>query len=183
MLSMGLETGYAMKMHVERNLQHFWNESYGQIYPILRRLEAEGLVACAREHESGGRRRNRYRLTESGWTELRTWLAMPPEPQPPRLELLLKLNFGERIPPEVCIRHVREHRQRCQSNLEYLESTEKILSENPAIHRDQAYWLMTLGYGKAVCQAEFQWCNATLEQLEEIRASQSMPAEAGVGAD
>jgi hypothetical protein len=29
MLSMGLETGYAMKKHVEANLGHFWNESYG----------------------------------------------------------------------------------------------------------------------------------------------------------
>ena len=49
------------------------------------------------------------------------------------------------------------------------------------MHRDQAYWLMTLGYGKAVCQAEFEWCGVTLEKLEEIRASQSMPAQAGTG--
>ena len=38
MLSMGLKTGYAMKKHVEGNLGHFWSESYGQIYPVLRQL-------------------------------------------------------------------------------------------------------------------------------------------------
>ena len=41
MLSMGLETGYQMKKHVEENLGHFWSESYGQIYPILGQLRAE----------------------------------------------------------------------------------------------------------------------------------------------
>jgi len=38
MLSSGLETGYAMKRHIETNLGHFWSESYGQICRILRQL-------------------------------------------------------------------------------------------------------------------------------------------------
>jgi hypothetical protein len=49
MLSMGLKTGYAMKKHVERNLGHFWSESYGQIYPVLRQLVADGLATCKEE--------------------------------------------------------------------------------------------------------------------------------------
>ena len=172
MLSMGLETGYEMKKHVESNLGHFWNESYGQIYPILRRLEEEGLATRSPDARAAGPRRNRHRLTEAGWQELRAWLATPPEPQPPRLELLLKLSFGERVPAAVSIGHVREHQKLCERSLEFLEMAETILRGNADLHRDQAYWLLTLGYGKAVRQAEVAWCRETLAQLRRMEADQ-----------
>jgi DNA-binding PadR family transcriptional regulator len=76
MLSMGLKTGYAMKKHVEGNLGHFWSESYGQIYPVLRQLVADGLATCKEERRPGKPRRNLYTLTRAGWKELRAWLAL-----------------------------------------------------------------------------------------------------------
>ncbi len=179
MLSMGLDTGYAMKKHVERNLGHFWNESYGQIYPILRSLEEEGLATRSPDGQTAGRRRNRYQLSEQGWKDLRAWLAAPPEPQPVRLELLLKLSFGERVPAAVSIRHVREHQEICERSLEYLQMAETLLRKNPDLHRDQAYWLLTLGYGKAVRQAEVAWCHETLTQLRQLEADQQRQSARG----
>ena len=38
MLSMGPMSGYDIKKRFEKSLSYFWNESYGQIYPILRKL-------------------------------------------------------------------------------------------------------------------------------------------------
>ena len=32
-------SGYDVKKLIERSIAHFWNESYGQIYPILNRLK------------------------------------------------------------------------------------------------------------------------------------------------
>ena len=173
MLSMGLETGYAMKKHVETNLSHFWNESYGQIYPILRRLEEEGLVTRSPDPRTTGPRRNRHRLTDAGWHDLRAWLEAAPEPQPPRMELLLKLSFGERVPAAVSIRHIRNHQEICERNLEFLNLAEGILRQTPEVHRDQNYWLLTLRYGKAVRLAEVAWCQETLAELQEIEAKQS----------
>jgi len=178
MLSMGLETGYAMKKHVEQNLGHFWSESYGQIYPILRQLVEEGLATCESESLPGERQRKRYSLTPAGWTELRAWLLQPPEPPPPRLELLLKLSFGQRVPIEACEKLVRDHREICERDVAELSSIESALRNAPNRHPDQPYWLITLRYGRALREAECAWCGETLEQLRNMREDERSPGSA-----
>ena len=37
MLATGPKSGYDIKQTIETSIGHFWNESYGQIYPILKR--------------------------------------------------------------------------------------------------------------------------------------------------
>ena len=43
-LSYGPMSGYDIKKFYEKNVAGFWSESYGQIYPILKRLAEEGLA-------------------------------------------------------------------------------------------------------------------------------------------
>ncbi|MGH9601902.1 MAG: PadR family transcriptional regulator, partial [Terriglobales bacterium] len=38
LLSLGPQSGYDLKKRMEQSIAHFWSESYGQIYPTLRRL-------------------------------------------------------------------------------------------------------------------------------------------------
>ena len=170
MLSMGLKTGYAMKKHVEGNLGHFWSESYGQIYPVLRQLVADRLATCKEERRPAKPRRNIYTLTRAGWKELRAWLSLPPEPQPQRLELLLKLSFGERVPTETCQKMIRDYGERCERDLAYLSEIESTLREPPRLHRDQPYWMMALRHGQGIREAELAWCGETLEHLRRIAA-------------
>jgi DNA-binding PadR family transcriptional regulator len=170
MLSMGLKTGYAMKKHVGGNLGHYWSESYGQIYPTLRQLVDEGLATCTEERRKGKPMRNLYAITSSGRKELREWLVVPPEPQPQRSELLLKLSFGDRVDSEACQKLIRDHSQQCERDLSYLSEIESALLESPRKHRDQPYWLMTLRHGRAIREAELAWCNETLEHLRQLEA-------------
>ena len=170
MLSIGLKTGYAMKKHVGSNLGHYWSESYGQIYPTLRQLVDEGLATCTEERRKGKPMRNLYAITSSGRKELRKWLVVPPEPQPQRSELLLKLSFGDRVDSEACQKLIRDHSQQCERDLSYLSEIESALLEPPRKHRDQPYWLMTLRHGRAIREAELAWCNETLEHLRQLEA-------------
>ena len=170
MLSIGLKTGYAMKKHVGSNLGHYWSESYGQIYPTLRQLVDEGLATCTEERRKGKPMRNLYAITSSGRKELREWLVVPPEPQPQRSELLLKLSFGDRVDSEACQKLIRDHSQQCERDLSYLSEIESDLLEPPRKHRDQPYWLMTLRHGRAIREAELAWCNETLEHLRQLEA-------------
>ena len=176
MLSMGLKTGYELKKHVERNIGHFWSESYGQIYPVLRQLVEEGLATCKEDRRPSEPRRNLYTLTRAGWKELRTWLALPPEPQPPRQELLLKLSFGERVPTETSQKMIRDYGEMCGRDLAYLSEIESKLREPPRSHRDQPYWLMALRHGQAIRKAELAWCGETLEHLQRIAAERGSKA-------
>jgi hypothetical protein len=38
-------SGYEIHKAIEDNFGSFWGESYGQIYPTLKRLAAEGLIS------------------------------------------------------------------------------------------------------------------------------------------
>ena len=42
MLGLGLRTGYDVKRLSEDSTRFFWGASFGQIYPELKRLEAQG---------------------------------------------------------------------------------------------------------------------------------------------
>lgn len=170
MLSMGLETGYAMKKHVESNLGHYWSESYGQIYPTLRQLVDEGLATCSEEKRKGKPMRNVYAITRTGRKALRDWLAIPPEPQPQRSELLLKLSLGDRMPAKARQKLIRDYREQCACDVSYLNEIESSLRTPRRMHRDQPYWLMTLRHGRAIREAELAWCDETLAHLRRVEA-------------
>src|SRR3954453_10708149 len=74
MLSWRPMTGYEIKSLVDKSTRFFWAASYGQIYPELRRLAADGLIE-GKASPQGGRRRNVYRLTPAGRRELEAGLA------------------------------------------------------------------------------------------------------------
>src|SRR3954454_5131127 len=86
-------TGYEIKSIVDKSTRLFWAASYGQIYPELRRLEAEGLIAGeAQPH--GARRRIVYRLTPAAGRAFRGCPAAEPQALELRDEGLLKLFFA-----------------------------------------------------------------------------------------
>ena len=58
-------TGYEIKQVTDQSTRFFWGASYGQIYPELRRLEADGLVE-SREEPRGRVPRRVYSLTKAG---------------------------------------------------------------------------------------------------------------------
>ena len=67
-------SGYDIKKMVEVALTYFWSESYGQIFPVLNRLIADGLATKQLDPASGGRRRQVYTVTQTGRETFRQWL-------------------------------------------------------------------------------------------------------------
>src|SRR2546428_10401874 len=83
-------SGYDVKKLIDRSIAHFWSESYGQIYPILNRLAAEGLAERRRERQRGQPDRHLYSLTSQGRAELPPWLALTPPLRTPPSQLVLQ---------------------------------------------------------------------------------------------
>jgi len=54
-----------------------YSDSPGAIYPALRRLEQQGLIRGRIEKGSGLRRRQVFRVTAKGTTELKKWITRP----------------------------------------------------------------------------------------------------------
>lgn len=63
--------GYQVVLEIEARSGGYFQFSHGTLYPILHRLEKEGLVAGRWSDPAKGRPRKEYALTEAG----RTYLA------------------------------------------------------------------------------------------------------------
>src|ERR1019366_236626 len=120
------QSGYDIHKTVEGSVGSFWGESYGQIYPTLKRLAAEGLIEPSGSATAGKKRRQTYALTDAGRVCLREWLAQPFQNDPPRNEFMLKLFFGHEAAPGIALAHVRELNERNRRMLATLEGIEKM---------------------------------------------------------
>lgn len=164
LLAMGARTGYDIKKMVEETIGHFWNESFGHIYPVLKRLHERGWVSKTTEVVQG-RNRNVYALTAEGEAALQAWFKEPVAPTPLRNELLLKLFFGRFAQPEDLIAQIQAHRQRQQAGWVQLQ---QILDQLPAeaeLSPHLLYWRLTLRMGVHVTQALMQWGDEALALL------------------
>ncbi len=110
-------SGYDIRRIYARSLGNFWSESYGHIYPILKRLEDEGLATRDVRHHAGRPDRHVYTISDRGRDELQRWLAQPPEPHKERVELLLKLFHGWETGPAPMIAHVKQFREQHEALL------------------------------------------------------------------
>jgi PadR family transcriptional regulator AphA len=161
-------SGYDIRKFVEEHIGYFWKESYGQIYPMLKRMAAQGLVEARTERNSGKPDRQVYSLTLAGHAEFQTWLAEPPLVPSPRNELFLKLFFGHRSEKEDLIRHVTEFRQRHEKLLQQYSRVEKWLRREHANHPGLPYWFITMDYGRGYSRMALDWSDASLRALQHL---------------
>ncbi len=73
--------GYRIREHIERHFGHLWSINLGQIYPVLRKMEEEGLITMVEVCQNGdkGPYRKLYAITEEGRAAFKRWLEDSPE--------------------------------------------------------------------------------------------------------
>jgi DNA-binding PadR family transcriptional regulator len=165
------QSGYDLRKAIESSVGYFWGESYGQIYPTLKRLAAEGLIEACTPASAPKKRRQEYALTDAGRVCLREWLALPFQNDPPRNEFLLKLFFGREAAPGVAQAHVRELNERNRRMLATLEGIEKMARAHQSNNPNKPYWMLTLGLGLALTRAALDWGEAALAELASMEAA------------
>lgn len=169
MLTIRPMTGYSLKQEIAGSIAHFWNESYGQIYPSLKRLEAAALVK--RLPSGAGARANRqvYSITPKGERELQRWLAQAPRPQPVRQEMLLKVFFSAKQRPTALASMLEKVRSTAVGDVErFRELEEQVERDNPRAAGLQ-YWRFTLNYGRHMALARSRWAAETLTTLKKMK--------------
>jgi PadR family transcriptional regulator, regulatory protein AphA len=154
-------SGYDLRAFFEQSVRFFWTESYGQIYPILKKLAAEGLVAPAKPGKGGGThpRRTVYVITARGRAALAEWLGEPIEQEVGRIEILLKLFFAPEAEPIAARNHVSDFRAYHVARLAQFDAVETRIRRDYADRPELPYWLLTLSYGQHVSRALLDWCD------------------------
>ena len=121
-------SGYDIKKMVEVGLRYFWSESYGQIFPTLNRLVADGLATKRIDPESGGRRRQVYTATAAGRRAFKTWLRQPTDMPRLRDELKLKFFLTSRSETSEGVRLLEEYRKQQLEHLAILKESEVVFT-------------------------------------------------------
>ena len=169
-------SGYDLGQTIRGSVGHFWNESYGQIYPNLKKLEAGGFVKSEKERQKGKPDRHIYSIAKKGRERLAAWLSVAPQPEIPRNELLLKLFFSAQASPEIAIQHVERMVKSESAILGEFKRIEEQLSKGKQ-YPDAPYWKMTLRSGQLELKSHLRWGEETLDELRKIAKKQRSPSE------
>ena len=159
-------SGYDIKTIVDRSTRFFWAASYGQIYPELKRLEAEGLIR-GEDASNGNRGRRVYELTPAGRQVLVDWLlgdkAVTVEL---RDESLLRLFFADEVPREKALMLLEARKRGHEAFLEVLREIQS-LPGGP----DPTFVDLVLRWGIDFNQWGAQWCQKQLQRLRSEKTT------------
>lgn len=161
-------SGYEIKRIVDERLSFFWNESFGQIYPELKRLVSEGLITfCKDVRPIHSKQSTKYEITEPGRLELQEWLKAPVEKELIRYEILLKLYFSNSASSATMLEHVKEFQANHLRQQHLFKQFEVQLKQNIDVHSNHNQILMVLSFGQKMWDSYAAWCEETIHLLEQ----------------
>lgn len=163
-------SGYEIKKLVDMRFSFFWSESFGQIYPQLRKLELEGAISKRNivDMENTSKRDvKKYCITDKGIDELKEWLKEPVEKEVVRYELLLKLYFSNNVSSEVMLQHIMEFQVAHRKQLGLFKKYQEELQKSIDTHENYKEVLMVLSFGQKVWNAYDEWCEEMIHTLNK----------------
>ena len=164
----GESSGYELHKRAARSVGFIWAPARSQLYAVLKRLEADGLVRGRRVAQADRPDKRLFSLTRAGTDTVRAWLDRvdPIEPED-RDGVLLKVFFGAYGDPEAERRQLLDYRARAEARLATYREIERSFEGETG--EDALRRLQTLRFGMALMQASLDWADGTLAALEPAR--------------
>jgi DNA-binding PadR family transcriptional regulator len=161
----GALSGYEIRKRIALTVSHFWNESFGQLYPELQRLTKVGWIVPAADAHAA-RRRARFRITGAGRRALSAWLAQPARPEHVRSELLLRVFFADEGDHEGLRQALDDAIARWSADATSFAATERQLLVEDLELPQLVYSIATVRHGRWVRAARLRWARETLALLD-----------------
>lgn len=135
-LSSGPKHGYGMAKVIDKIIGPFRRVQWGTLYPVLNRLEAEGLIQAEGEEEGdGGRARRIFSITEAGRRRLRDLLLDTGKHLGEYdLRFAHKVALFHHLTPEERLYLSRHYAVYAQQNIDHLEHHRLRLLNEPPPH-------------------------------------------------
>ncbi|MGJ9411892.1 PadR family transcriptional regulator [Aeromicrobium sp. CF4.19] len=175
-------SGYELARRFDASIGNFWRASHQQIYKVLGRMEADGLVESrlvAQDHRPD---KKVYALTEAGRDELRRFAVSPTPPEVLRSEFAVKLRALPFADRETTVADVRRRRQQHVEKLSYYEESAARFYPDPSAVADDELgaWLVLRG-GLLAEQGGITWCDEILAALTGGNATPAPRSPARTG--
>ncbi len=175
----GPMTGWDLMTTAEQGIGDFWSLTQSQVYRELSSMAKAGLIEAGAR---GRRDRQPFTITDAGRGAFRTWVAEEPGMETIRFPLLLRLVFGEHVPPDRLSAFIAHHEG---IHRERLAGYQAIRASIPAAYIDaNPFSISTLDFGIRYEQAVTEWFT---ELPEAIRGTpvgvdgDPAPVESGHG--
>ena len=165
-------SGYDLKKQFDRSLRSFWRAELSQIYPLLQKMEKEGLLSSRSDESDIGPTRRIYTRTSEGRAELQNWLIDGPTVGTEKIGYLAQVFFLANLDdPEKAIEFFQELRQHMAEWLESLESSEREWrSQDPrypdALPDAEFFPQLTLDLGLTKVRANVEWCDRCIKRIQ-----------------
>ena len=163
----GESSGYELHTRASRSVGFIWAPARSQLYAVLKRLAADGLVRGRHVEQADRPDKRLFRITAAGRAALSDWLDRVDEIQPEdRDGLLLKLFFGAFGDPAASRRQLLDYRERAERRLLTFRQIERSFDDEHGA--DALRRLQTLRLGIALTEATVSWVDETLDALAPV---------------
>jgi DNA-binding PadR family transcriptional regulator len=148
--------GYQLSKRLTDSLGGFWRVSYGSLYPSLKRLERQGAVEQIFDKQEVGRRKNVYRITETGEALFRELLEESgPESSGEDNRFRVRMAFFKYLSPETRIRLLERRRA-------FLEERLSTIQTSLATTSGDMYTMSLMQHGRESTEQDIAWLNGLI---------------------
>jgi PadR family transcriptional regulator AphA len=118
LLRVGPMSGYDLQKQFAQSVGHVWHAPDSQIYPELRKMEADGLIEGERQARGERGTRIVYRATAAGDAAFTEWMGSPLDYQRVRDPAHLRAAYLESATPAQARAFLERHRAQWRAELE-----------------------------------------------------------------
>lgn len=160
----GPMTGWDLVTTAERSIGNFWSLTQSQVYRELSTMAKAGLIEAG---ERGRRDRQPFAITDTGREAFRNWVIEEPGMETIRFPLLLRLMFGQHVPPDRLAAFIEHHEGIHRERLAGYQALKASIPEE--YQAANPYSMSTLGFGILYEQAVTQWFAELPEAIRGTR--------------
>lgn len=120
-LRVGPLSGYDLQKQFSQSVGHVWHAPDSQIYPELRKMEADGLIEGEEQVRGERGTRRVYHVTDAGLAAYSAWMQTPLDYQRVRDPAHLRAAYLENTTPEAARAFLHAHIAQWESELEQFE--------------------------------------------------------------
>ncbi|MFT8317612.1 MAG: PadR family transcriptional regulator [Sporolactobacillus sp.] len=131
-------TGYEIVEVFKTIFSHFFDGSYGSVYPVLHKLEKEGKITKETIVQEGKPNKNVYSITEMGREHFKNYLESDLQAEVTKSDFLMRLYFGEFLSQAALHEWIEEE----------LSQKKRLLNQ---LEENYAHWMDNMSPSQKLC--------------------------------
>jgi DNA-binding PadR family transcriptional regulator len=161
--------GYLLPKIITYIIGPYRQMSWGALYPLIHRLEDEGLIELCERPDEGGGRRKAYATTAAGRSRFAELMADPGEYDADYRDLFtIKVSKFGYVEPLVRLDILRHYRGYVETLRAHMESHLADVAKNPYISpTERPGVLRALNHRLQLIRADMQWVEQEIAQTED----------------